>query len=261
MDPIVFLFLSDLHLVAAGGSVNGADPVGQLQRVLARVAQVVPRPAFCVVGGDIADDGAEASYTLARDLLAPLAARGVPILAGVGNHDDRAAFRRGFLGQAGEADGSPVRSTEEVAGVRVTILDTTIAGQIFGAVDDEQIAWLEARLAEPAPRGHLVVLHHACRLGRPAPHPWFELRGAAALESLLARHRDRVLGVLAGHTHQANAAVVGGVLHATAPAVLYQIDYLSGDDLVPVAGAGFAVGVVGVVGDAGLLVHPVLLPG
>ena len=101
------------------------------------------------------------------------------------------------------------------------------------------------------------MLHHPCRLAGPAHHyPAFILREAATLEALVARHQDRVVGVHAGHTHQANSAPFGGTLHATAPAVLRQLDYFAGPAYTTVPGGGFNLCQLD---DSGLIVSPVLL--
>jgi hypothetical protein len=47
------------------------------------------------------------------------------------------------------------------------------------------------------------------------------------------------LGVFAGHSHQNNAAPFGGTLHATAPAVLCQLDFFAGEKYEPISGSGF----------------------
>jgi hypothetical protein len=101
------------------------------------------------------------------------------------------------------------------------------------------------------------VLHHCCRLAGPAHHyPDFILRDAAELEALVARHRGQVLGVLAGHSHQANSAPFGGTLYATAPSVLCQLDFFAGEQYVPIPGAGFNLCRID---DGQLVVHPELL--
>jgi Icc protein len=141
----------------------------------------------------------------------------------------------------------------------VIVLDSTIPGEAGGALGTAQLAWLESEVQRPAPRGSLIVLHHPCRLAGPVHHyPAFILREAAALEALVARHPDRVVGVLAGHTHQANSAPFGGTLHATAPAVLRQLDYFAGPAYTTVPGAGFNLCQLD---DRGLLVCPVLIEG
>jgi 3',5'-cyclic AMP phosphodiesterase CpdA len=254
--------MSDLHF-SASGEAAGFDPAALLGRVLDRIERLAEPPAFCVVSGDLADDGSEVAYRAARALLNRLEERGIPILAALGNHDDRAAFRRGFLEEAGD-DASPYSHARVVAGVGVAVLDSSIPGELAGEVGPSQLAWLEGVLREPTPLGWLVVLHHCCRLASPTIDvAAFGLRDGAALEAVVARHAPWVLGVLASHSHQANAVPFGGTIHATAPGVLCQFDYFAGPgpdpglDLVPVPGSGFNLCRVSA---EGLVVHPLLLP-
>ena len=162
-----------------------------------------------------------------------------------------------MLGQADGDGRQPYCHSQTIDGLRVVVLDSVIPGETAGELGAAQLAWLEEELRVPAPRGTLIVLHHPCRLAGPAHHyPDFIVRDAAALEAIVARHRDRVVGVLAGHSHQANTAPFAGTLHATAPAVLVQLDFFAGEEYVPVPGAGFNLCQLD---DGGLVVNPVLL--
>ena len=137
------------------------------------------------------------------------------------------------------------------------MLDSLIPGYPTGSLGATQLAWLQDELQAPAARGNLIVLHHPCRLAGSAHHdPAFVLRDVAALEAIVARHQDRVVGVLADHTYQANSAPFGGTLHTTAPAVLRQLDYFAGEQYTTVTGGGFNLCQRD---DNGLIVQPVLL--
>jgi 3',5'-cyclic-AMP phosphodiesterase len=229
----------------------------QMRDVLACIKQLDVTPAFIVVSGDLTDDGSAASYAVVNDVLTELGAIATPVLLGLGNHDDRTAFRRIVMGEEPTDDTCPYRYSQMIDGLRVIMLDSTIRGDVGGALGATQLAWLEAQLEDPAPRGNLIVLHHPCRLVAPAHHyPAFIVRESDALEAIVARHRDRVVGVLAGHSHQANSAPFGGTLHVTAPAVLCQLDYFAGDQYAPIPGAGFNLCRIE---DDQLAVHPVLL--
>ena len=256
-SPITFLHLSDLHITPPGQRVHGIEPLPQMRRVLDRIHALEPPPSFVVVSGDLSDDGAVESYEVLQGLLREIGGKDTPILLALGNHDDRAAFRRVVLGQEASDDQQPYHHSQTIAGLRVVVLDSVIPGQTAGELGAAQLAWLEAELRSPTPRGTLIVLHHPCRLAGPAHHfPDFIVRDAAALEAVVARHQGHVVGVLAGHSHQANAALVAGTLHATAPAVLVQLDFFAGPDYVPVPGAGFNLCLLD---DAGLVVHPVVM--
>jgi 3',5'-cyclic AMP phosphodiesterase CpdA len=254
---MTFLQLSDLHLAPSGRLLTGVDPMRQLRSVLARVERLEAAPAFIVVSGDLTDDGSAEGYEVVNDVLTELGEGGTPVLLALGNHDDRATFRYVVLGEERVDDPGPYCYSRLIDGLRVIVLDSTIPGEAGGALGAAQLAWLEVEVQMPAPRGNLIVLHHPCRLAGPVHHyPAFIVREAAALEALVARHHDRVVGVLAGHTHQANSAPFGGTLHATAPAVLCQLDFFAGEEYRPVPGAGFNLCQLD---DRGLIVHPVLL--
>ena len=254
---IAFLQLSDLHLAPPGTLLAGVDPMRQMRSVLARIERLEVAPAFIVVSGDLTDDGSAESYEVVNEVLKELGGGVTPVLLALGNHDDRATFRRVVLGEERADDQDPYCYSQLVDGLRVIVLDSSIPGDIGGALGAAQLDWLDDELQMPAPRGNLIVLHHPCRLAGPAHHyPAFIVREAAALEAMVARHQDRVVGVLAGHSHQANSAPFGGTLHATAPAVLCQLDFFAGEQFTPVPGSGFNLCQID---DGGLIVHPVLL--
>ena len=258
---IPFLHLSDLHLAPPGRLLAGVDPIRQMQGVLARIERLDVSPAFVVVSGDLTEDGSAESYEVVKGVLQELGGENsdTPVLIALGNHDDRATFRRVILGEVGSDAQGPYHHSQLIDGLRVIVLDSSIPGEVGGAVGAAQLAWLEDELRKPAPRGNVIVVHHPCRLAAPPHHfPMFILRDTADLEAIVARHRDRVVGVLAGHSHQLNSAPFGGTLHATAPAVLYQLDYFAGEQFTPVPGSGFNLCQLD---DGGLIVHPVLLEG
>src|SRR5215213_6403443 len=254
---MTFLQLSDLHLAPPGKLLAGVDPGRQMRSVLTRIEQLDVTPAFIVVSGDLTDDGSAESYKVVNEVLQELSAGAPPVLLALGNHDDRATFRQIVLREERSDDQGPYHHSQLVDGLRVIVLDSTIPGDAAGALGETQLRWLEAQLGDPAPRGNLIVLHHPCCLAGPAHHyPAFIVREAAALEAVVARHRDQVVGVLAGHSHQVNSAPFGGTMHITAPAVLCQLDFFAGARYLPIPGAGFNLCRID---DGKLVVHPELL--
>jgi len=230
-----------------------------MQDVLARIRQLDVSPTFIVVSGDLTENGSAESYEVVKGALRELGGENTetPVLLGLGNHDNRTMFRRVVLGEETSDGLEPYCYSRMIDGLRVIVLDSLIPGQPSGSLGTTQLAWLQDELQAPAPRGNLIVLHHPCRLAGPVRHyPAFILRDAAALEAMVARHQDRVVGVLAGHTHQANSAPFGGTLHTTAPAVLRQLDFFAGEQYTTVPGGGFNLCQLD---DNGLTVHPVLL--
>jgi Icc protein len=234
-----FLHLSDLHLVRPGERASEIDSRQNLSAVLAYLKERAIRPSFVVISGDLSNDGSAESYAVLMEALPEIAAADTPVLLALGNHDDRSSFRRVVLGE--EAGGAlPYHYSHTIDGLRVIVLDSMIPGEDGGALGGAQLAWLEKELEAPAARGNLLVLHHCCRLAsRFTEEPDFILRDAAELEAVVACHQERIVGVLAGHSHQANAATFGGTVHVTAPAVFCQLDFFQGDRYLPVPGSGF----------------------
>jgi 3',5'-cyclic-AMP phosphodiesterase len=215
---IVFLHLSDTHFLAGDGDLLGMNPARSLRRVLGHIDALPIAPRFCLLTGDLVQDSRAESYAHLRAALAPLEARGVALLPCLGNHDDRAAFRRGFLGEGGD-DGSPTYRTVERDGLRIVLLDSLVPGTDRGELGTAQLAWLVGELAQSGDTPTIVALHHPVTL---AAMPWLDadlLRDAGALRDLLIGRP--VLGVLAGHCHAASATAFAGTLAATAPAVAF----------------------------------------
>lgn len=248
---ITFLHLSDTHILADDGDLHVGNPTRSLRRVLEHIAGMPIAPRFCLLSGDLTQDGRPESYVRLRALLAPLEARGLPILACPGNHDARAAMRRDFLGQ--EADDTHLHRAVTIDGLRVVLLDSLVPGADHGELGAAQRAWLADELARPAARGSLIVLHHPVAL---AGMPWLDgdlLRDAAALRDLLTGRP--IVGILAGHCHAASATRFAGTLAATAPAVVFQAK-IGPPRMELVAGSGFALCTLR---DDGLIVSPIMV--
>jgi Icc protein len=216
---ITFLQLSDTHILADDSELLGVQPAAQLQRVLDRIAGMAITPQFCLITGDLTHDSGEAGYQHLLQLLAPLTERGIPLLVGLGNHDQRAPFRRGFLGEQTDDDRRYYHA-RSIGGLRIIVLDSLVPGAVHGELGQEQLAWLAAELRHNAPQGRLIALHHPVAL---TGMSWLAdnlLRDADALEGVLRGHD--IVGILTGHCHTPSAASFAGTLATTAPAVAFQ---------------------------------------
>jgi Icc protein len=206
--------LTDLHLVAEGDALpGGVDTAALLHRALQAVAVAGPGsdgpgPSALVLSGDLTEHGRPDEYRRLRAIVEPAAQRlGVALVLATGNHDDRAALREHLLGEPPST--APFDHVVYVGTLRIVVLDSTVPGQAYGALRPGQLAWLRARLAEPAPAGTVLVLHHP-----PLP-------SAAPLATAIPLLRRQELGaviagtdvrlVLAGHTHVASAGTLAGI--------------------------------------------------
>lgn len=236
-DALRILHLSDTHLAGDGALHSGSvDTTATLDAVLARFEEL-PDVGLVVVSGDCSDDGSVASYRSLADRVGAWAERhGAALVVVPGNHDDRAGFRAALgTGHLRAEGGSPVARTLEhvdptvpvdgvstVAGRRVVTLDTSVPGAGFGELRPAQLEHLRAVLAEPAPHGTVLVLHHPPLPAPTALHESLRLQEPEALGAVLADSDVRV--VLSGHYHHHFAGALAGVPVLVAPGVANDTD-------------------------------------
>lgn len=218
-DPThVVAHLSDPHLLAGSLQYDAVDTVARLEAALERLGRVPTPPQALVFTGDLADKGEPAAYRRLREVVEPAAAAfGAEVVWVMGNHDDRAAYSRELFGAE---SAEPQDRVHEVAGLRIVALDTSVPGWHHGALSDDQLQWLAEVLAEPAPHGTLLALHHA-----PIPVPMLRLaelielhdqpRLAAVVEG------SDVRGILGGHFHFTSWSTFAGVPVSVASATCY----------------------------------------
>lgn len=208
------LHLSDTHFFGDDRRhYDVVDTEANLRAVLDRV-QHVEALDLVAVTGDLSEDGSEESYRRLQAMVEGFAAQhGARTAYVMGNHDRRPAFRA-VLGDgldphaSGEPE-APVLSTTTLGGLRVVVLDTSVPRAGYGQLGREQLDALTAVLAEPAPAGTLVLLHH------PPVAAQTDLLNALALQNPgelaeIVRGSD-VRAVLAGHYHHPLIAQWAGV--------------------------------------------------
>jgi Icc protein len=234
------LHLSDTHILPTDDErLHGVDTMANLRVCLDNVAQHAATPDAIVVSGDLANGGELESYLRLRGVLDEARTRfGVPVLQVMGNHDARAAFRQGLLGEP--ASDEPYCYVTWIGDLRVIVLDSTVPGAAHGELDQPQLKWLRAQLVDPAPEGTLVVLHHP---PIPGPVPIINhliLQNPQALADVI--QGSDVLAVLAGHAHHPISGAFAGVLCFAAPATAYTVDALAGGSTIRgVDGPGFGL--------------------
>ncbi len=228
MTSYDILHLSDTHLAADGALHYGVvDNRAGLARVLAR-ASGIRRLDLVVCSGDLSDDGSPESYRLLADAVEPWAAqRGARVVYAMGNHDLRPGFREVLAPAAGADAAAPVFSTTMVGDLRVVVLDTSIPGAGYGAVDDAQLAWLRGVLGDPAPGGTVVVMHHPPIPAETVLLAALELQNPAAVLAVLAG--TDVRAVFAGHYHLAMVDSAAGIPVIVSGGVANQADLFAAD--------------------------------
>jgi 3',5'-cyclic AMP phosphodiesterase CpdA len=108
----------------------------------------------------------------------------------------------------------------DVRGLRIVALDSTVPGWHHGELSDGQLGWLRDILANPAPHGTILALHHP-----PIPVPMMRL---AEIIELHDQHElaevvagSDVRAIVGGHFHFTSYSTFAGVPVSVASATCY----------------------------------------
>lgn len=256
----VLVQITDLHLGPHGARPYGTDTAANLRAVARAVGRMRLDPAAVLLTGDLTDRGELASYEHLREIVTDeLDPLGCPIMAVIGNHDRRDAFRRAYLGEANPDGDVPHHERLDIGegetGVRILMCDSYLVDRVTGRLGDDQLAWLDGELGSADGRACVVGLHHpSVPRGVPQPDDYL-LEDRAAFGDVLAAHE--VAAVLCGHSHVPTAASFAGTLHAAAPASAYLSDPSDRAGGRAYEGSGFAICTVR---EGRALVNPYVLP-
>lgn len=233
--PTLLAQLSDLHI---GGDENGMDPIPRLEAVIEAVRSLPNRPDAVLVSGDLTDDGAEAGYRVARELLERL---DVPLHVIPGNHDDRARLREAFdLPGAGD---ERINYSVAVGDLRIVAFDSIVPGQDPGDFPPEQLRWLDEALGAEPEAPTLLALHHTpLTTGIPE---WDEINLLApqreALAEVVARH-PQLRAIVGGHLHRVAVSTLAGCPVLCAPSTYWQVrPNFERDEVHTLDSPGFAI--------------------
>jgi Icc protein len=219
--PILIAQISDLHIKAPGQFAYGkVDTAKALQRCVAALNELQPRPDLVVISGDLADTPTPEEYDHLKRLLAPLQ---IPFIGIPGNHDSREMMRAAFPEQAYATPSGALNQMRDVGGLDVVLLDSSVAGKPHGELETATLQWLDATLASSSQRPALIFLHHPpFRTG--IEHMDVQnLFNAADLAPIIRRH-PRVQLVAAGHVHRATLTTFAGVATTICPAPNHAVD-------------------------------------
>ncbi len=217
------LHISDTHLLAGGGRLYDRVASEQhLRGLFDEFEASGARPEAVVFTGDLADRGEADAYDRLRRIVDPVAERlGAQVIWVMGNHDDRSAFRRGLLDDR-TGGVRPVDRVDDVNGLRVITLDSTVPGHHHGEVAPAQLDWLAEELSIPAPHGTILAMHHP-----PVPSVLdlavaVELRDQEGLAEVV--EGSDIRSIIAGHLHYSSTATFAGAPVSVASASCYTQD-------------------------------------
>jgi Icc protein len=191
--------ITDCHVVEPGEVVvDRVDSAAALRRAVATVNRL---------------DGLPAQYDHLVELLAPLE---VPLVAVMGNHDDRTELRRRFAATPAGSSDEPIDFVLDDHELRIVVLDTSVPGHHHGQVTAAQMAWLDTRLGEAPDRPTIIVQHHPPFTTGIAFMDAYGLDGADLEADVLARHHQ-VEALVSGHVHRPVVTRFGGTVASCWP--------------------------------------------
>jgi 3',5'-cyclic AMP phosphodiesterase CpdA len=215
--------LSDTHIAAdPKDTFRGFFPHANLRTALDQVS--AGQFEMLLVNGDMARLlGKPEDYLAFNSFVDPMAAK-MPLVATLGNHDDRKNARAALTRRAGETE--PVQqklvTTIDAGDLRFILLDSLLATNVTpGQLGKSQRAWLAEYLAGQPDKPAIVFVHH-----NPDPDSDNALVDANRLLDILTP-RSAVKALVFGHTH------------------VYSLDKSQGMHLInlPAVGFNFADGV------------------
>ncbi len=194
-DAIRLVQVTDPHLYQdADGKLLGLTTAESFTAVIDSVSLLNPTPDFMLVTGDISQDGSAASY---QRLCRGIARLPYPSFWIPGNHDELPVMAQALTGSNVYADKRMVAGRWQIV-----LLNSAVPHRVYGKLQQDQLDFLRAAIAEYPQHHLLVVLHH---------HPvnvdcfWLDtigLNNADALFAVMQQHQG-VKAVLWGHIHQA----------------------------------------------------------
>jgi len=204
---IVLAHLSDIHLDL------GERAEERAARVLRYLNDLPGEIDAVVATGDLADHGLAAEYEqVAKTLVSRHRVLHCP-----GNHDKRAAYREGLLGEP--ASEAPINQVHEVAGATFLMCDSSIPGRDDGYLADETIDWMDRTLGRDSEAPAFICFHHPPVVLHAPLADGIRQHGEDRLAKLIRRH-SRVVAVLCGHAHMSAASTFAGRPVLVAPGVV-----------------------------------------
>lgn len=223
-----FIHITDTHIGPNKDfELYGLKPYPYLVKLIAEINSLPFEYDFILHTGDVVDDGADASYRLARELLSQLKK---PIFYVVGNHDDPDAMQSVLLGQ--KSNEGKKDSTASIGGCQFLFLDSRGPKSPAGNLEEKQINWLKEQCTPEGPP-LVIVLHHSPLL---LDTHWLDLGGKSwggktmllgnheAFRAAIAPAKNRIKAVFFGHVHGTFQVVQDGILYIAGPSGFAQLE-------------------------------------
>jgi len=213
--------ITDLHIRPRGRLAYGrVDTNGMLEACVASIRALPRQPDVLLISGDLTDCGLAEEYEVLREILAPLT---MPVYVIPGNHDRRETLRAAFADHGYLPNGGGyLNYVIDDHPVRLIGLDTVVAGEGFGEMDQARLDWLATTLAAGGARPTVIFMHHPPFITGIASMDAINCRGGDGLAAIVGRFAN-VERVLAGHHHRPVQIRWAGTIGMVAPSPAHQV--------------------------------------
>lgn len=208
--------ISDLHITPADHLLFGSDPLRRLQQCVQHINRHHADADLCVLTGDLTHAGHPLAYERLHAGLQDLIP---PVRLMMGNHDNRAAFRRVFAQERTELSDF-VQYAETVQDWRLIYLDTLQDGFTNGYLCELRLSWLQNELARHTGPVMIFSHHPFPNLQYPAMD-WLRLSNAQQILPMLKAHPAAV-HLFAGHVHRCASGIWNGLPFVTVSGTNHQ---------------------------------------
>ncbi|WP_067514418.1 3',5'-cyclic-AMP phosphodiesterase [Endozoicomonas ascidiicola] len=189
---IQVLQITDTHLFASSHSaLMGVDTAATFEAVLKMVKSDFYQAQCVLVTGDLTQDDSADSYHYLKDALSDLP---MPNYWLCGNHD-----REDLMNAISPA---AMKKKVELGNWQILLLNSQVPNQVYGHLEESELAFLSKELAQNPDKPTLIALHH-----HPAPinSQWMDnimLKNPDEFAAVLNNHKN-IKGIIHGHIHQA----------------------------------------------------------
>jgi 3',5'-cyclic AMP phosphodiesterase CpdA len=213
--------ITDLHVSTPGSNIDRqCRTAARLEQALQHLSRMDPRPDAVLCTGDLVDNGKPEEYAVLAPLLASLP---MPCFLIPGNHDHRENLRAAFAHHGYLPRQGFLQYTVDLGPLRLIALDTLVEDDPnLGRLGPEQLAWLDARLAEAPERPTLVMMHHPPFRTGIQRMDAMGLDGIAGMAEVIRRH-PQVERIVSGHLHRPIVKRFAGTVASTCPGTAHQV--------------------------------------
>ncbi len=213
-----FIQITDPHIVAPGELMVGLDPRERLRGAVANINSHHPDAEFCILTGDLVNNGEIAEYEALRECLNGLR---IPYHLMMGNHDRRENMVAVFPETGRDRHGFIQGVLETSVGLFL-LLDTHQAGEDWGSYCERRREWLAERLEQAGGRPVILFMHHPPFDIRLPGLDRIRLHDGEALAAVLEQGAT-IRHLFFGHVHRPIAGSWRGIPISSIPGTNHQV--------------------------------------